>query len=170
MLPGGMIPSLVARRTVSMPDDDGDPHSERGSAASENTAPIDYDVLDRLGQRLAGSERFDRVEYRPAYAPTSVVLEFDRGYFPAAVERASLQVRWSENEDFSFHYSEDRQDDHRWECQWDRHPNTHNTREHFHPPPDAATPGTDESYPDDWRDVVVEVLEELDSHIKAFWK
>jgi hypothetical protein len=153
-----------------MPKEGSDTNSENDSKPGGNTAPIDYDILDRLGQRLAGSDRFERVEYRPAYAPTSVVLEFDLGYFPAAVERASLHVRWYENDDFNFQYSEHRQDDHRWECRWDRHPNTHNTRDHFHPPPDAATPGIDESYPDDWRDVVVEVIEELDSHIKAFWE
>ena len=33
--------------------------------SGEDTAPIDYDVLDRLGHRLAGSERFEDVEYRP---------------------------------------------------------------------------------------------------------
>jgi hypothetical protein len=82
----------------------------------------------------------------------------------------SLHVRWYENDDFSFHYVEDREESDRWECRWDRHPSTHNAREHFHPPPDAATPGTDESYPNDWRDVVVAVLQELDAHVKAFWQ
>ena len=135
-----------------------------------DTAPIDYDILDRLGHRLAGSERFEDVEYWPEYAPNSGVFGFDLGYFPAETEQASLHVRWYENDDFSFHYVEHWEDSHRWECRWDRHPNTHNTREHFHPSPDAATPGTDESYPDDWRDVVVEVLQELDAHVKAFWK
>ena len=170
MLPDATIPLLEERGTVSMPDSSSDHHLERDSETSGTTAPIDYDVLDRLGRRLSGSERFDRVEFRPAYAPTSVVLEFDLGYFPAAVERTSLEVRWYENDDFSFQYSEYRQGDYRWECRWDRHPNPHNTREHFHPPPDAATPGIDESYSADWRDVVVEVLDELDSHIKTFWK
>jgi len=146
-----------------MPDD-GD------SDSSEDTAPVDYNVLDRLGHRLAGSERFEDVDYQPEYAPNSVVLGFDLGYFPAGTEQASLQVRWYENDDFSFHYVEYWEDSHRWECRWDRRPNTHNTREHFHPPPDAATPGTNESYTDDWRDVVVEVLQELDTHVKAFWK
>lgn len=146
-----------------MPDG-GDPDS------GEDTAPIDSDVLDRLGHRLAGSERFENVDFRPEYAPNSVVLSFDLGYFPAGVEQVSLHVRWYENDDFSFHYVEHWEDSDRWECRWDRHPNTHNTREHLHPPPDAATPGTDESYPDDWRDVVVAVLQELDAHIEAFWE
>jgi len=163
MPPGVTNLSLAEHPAKSMPDD-GD------SDSSEDTAPVDYNVLDRLGHRLAGSERFEDVDYRPEYAPNSVVLGFDLGYFPAGTEQASLQVRWYENDDFSFHYVEYWEDSHRWECRWDRHPNTHNTREHFHPPPDAATPGTNESYTDDWRDVVVEVLQELDAHVKAFWE
>ncbi|RJT07499.1 hypothetical protein [Halococcus sp. IIIV-5B] len=140
-----------------------------GFDSGEDTAPIDYDVLDRLGHRLAGSERFEDVEYRPDYAPNSVVLRFDLGYFPVEVERASLQVRWYENDDFSFHYAEQWEGGDRWECRWDRHPNTHNSRDHFHPPSDAATPGTDASYSQDWREMVIEILDELDAHIKAFW-
>ena len=145
-----------------MPDD-GDHES------SEETAPVDYDILDRIGRRLAGSERFEAVDSLPEFAPNSLVLRYDQGYFPAGIEQAFLQVRWYENDDFSFHYHEHWEDGDRWDCRWDRHPNTHTTREHFHPPPDAATPGIDDSYPDDWRDVVVAVLRELDSHIKEFW-
>lgn len=163
MPPDVTNPPLAERHIASMPDGG---EFDLG----EDTAPIDYDILDRLGQRLAGSERFESVEYRPDYAPNSVVFRYDLGYFLAGVERASLQVRWYENDDFSFHYTEHWVDGDRWECRWDRHPNTHNSREHFHPPPDAATPGTDESHPDDWRDVVVAVLQELDAHIKAFWE
>lgn len=144
--------------------DDGDRES------SEETAPVDYDILDRLGRRLAGSERFEAVDYRPEYAPNSIVLRYDYGYFPAGIEQASLQIRWYENDDFSFQYVEHWEDGDRWDCRWDRHPNTHNTREHFHPPPDAATPGIDESYPDDRRDVVVAVLQELDGYITEFWE
>ena len=141
-----------------------------GFDSGRDTAPIDYDVLDRLGDRLSGSKRFESVEYRPDYAPSSVVLRFDLGYFPVKVEGASLRVRWYENDDFSFHYAENWEDGDRWECRWDRHPNTHNAREHFHPPPDAATPGTDERYSEDWRDAVVDILGKLDARIMDFWR
>jgi hypothetical protein len=83
-------------------------------------------------------------------------------YFPAAVERAYLRLRWFENTDFNLHYSEQYDDGDQWECRWDRHPSRHNTREYFHPPPDAATPGMDETNPADWYDVLTEVLRALD--------
>lgn len=168
MLPDATNPTLEERQTVSMSD--GGDTTERESDADRDAAPIDYDILDRLGHRLAGSERFEHIEYRPEYAPNSVVLEFDLGYFPAAVEQASCRVRWYENDDFSFHYTEQYRSGQQWECRWDRHPNPHNAREHFHPPPDAATPGRDASHPTDWRTVLAEVLQELDSHVKAFWE
>jgi hypothetical protein len=138
---------------------------EDGSAVG----PIDHDILDRIGRRLAASDRFETVEYRPPYAPDSLVADYDTGYFPAAVERAYLRVRWFETGDFGVQYSEQYGDGDRRGCRWDRHPNDHNTREHFHPPPDAATPGENAALPDDWRAVLSVVLCELDAGIEAFW-
>lgn len=130
---------------------------------------IDSDILERIGQRLDGSTRFASVAYRPADAPNAVIADYDLGYFPAAVDRAYLRVEWFESDDFHVHYSEQYEDGSSWECRWDRHPNEHNTRSHFHPPPDAATPGEDASYPWDWRDVLTRILSELDERVKAFW-
>lgn len=136
---------------------------------AQASGPIDYDVLNRIGQRLAGSQRFSSVEFRPAYAPHSVIAEYEVGYFPAAVERAYLRIQWFKTDDFTMHYSEQYSDDQHWECRWDRHPNEHNTRDHFHPPPDAATPGDDADFPYDWRAVMSLVLSDLDARIEAFW-
>lgn len=130
---------------------------------------IDTDVLDRIGARLSGSRRFQSVSFRPEYAPNAVVADYDRGYFPAAVERAYLRVSWFDTDDFNVHYSEQYESGTLWECRWDRHPNEHNTREHFHPPPDAATPGDDTQYADDWRDVISQILTALDERIESFW-
>jgi hypothetical protein len=131
--------------------------------------PLDVDILDRIGQRLAGSDRFSTVTVQPESARDSVVAEFDLGFYPAAVERAYLQIRWFQTDDFSVHYLEAYASRETWECRWDRHPNDHNTREHFHPPPDAPTPGTDAAYPNDWRAVLTHVLKRLDERIEAFW-
>lgn len=147
----------------SMPEGQ-DQHST-GDAAS-----IDFDILDRIGDRFASSGRFEDVAFRPPYAPDSVVLAYDAGYYPVAVERAYLRIRWYENDDFNVHYSEQYADGDHWECRWDRHPNDHNDREHFHPPPDAEKPGRDERYPTDWRDVMTMVLRDLDDRIESFWE
>lgn len=156
-------PPERGERVESMPD-------ERDRTPNGNAASIDFDLLDRIGDRFASDGRFEDVTLRPGYAPDSVILEYAVGYFPVAVEQAYLRVRWYENDDFNVHYSEQYADGEHWECRWDRHPNSHNARDHFHPPPDAQTPGRDERYPTDWRNVLANVLTELDARIQAFWE
>ena len=132
--------------------------------------PVDSEILDRIAVHLARSERFDDIQTRPTYAPSSVIAEFDLGYFPNGVTRAYLRIRRFETDDFSVHYSEQYRSDSSWDCRWDRHPNDHNTREHFHPPPDASTPGEDTDFPSEWRDLLSVVLNQLDDRIHAFWE
>ena len=144
-----------------MPDDVTEP-PDRG--------PVDSELLDRIATHLARSNRFNSIDTRPAYAPNAVIADYDLGYFPNGVTRAYLRIRWFETDDFSIHYSEQYRTGNAWECRWDSHPNDHNTREHFHPPSDASTPGTDAEYPDDWRDVFATVLTRLDDRIEAFWE
>lgn len=146
-----------------MPDDE-------ASGSSRATGPIDAEVLRRIVGRLETSARFSTVVFRPESAPNAVVADYDTGYFPAAVDRAYLRIRWFETDDFSVHYSEQYRDRTNWECRWDRHPNDHNSRAHFHPPPDAVTPGTDATYPLDWRDVLTRVLGELDERVQSLWE
>jgi len=136
----------------------------------DDVGGIDSDVLERIGRRLRGSSRFLSVEYRPVYAPNAVIAEFDVGYFPAAVDRAYLRIRWFQTDDFNVHYSEQYRDGTIWECRWDRHPNEHNDRAHFHPPPDASTPGADRQFDRDWRAVLSHVLSTLDERIQSFWE
>jgi hypothetical protein len=144
-----------------MPDRSTDPPS---------TGPIDTEFLDRIAAHLARSTRFENVHARPSYAPNAVVAAYDLGYFPGGVTRASLRIRWFKTDDFSIHYAEQYRTERSWECRWDRHPNDHNTREHFHPPPDAVTPGDDDNYPGKWRNVLGFVLTRLDKRIEAFWE
>lgn len=80
-----------------MPDRSADPPS---------TGPIDAELFDRIAARLAQSTRFENVHARPSYAPNAVVAEYDLGYFPGGVTRASLRIRWFKTDDFSIHYAE----------------------------------------------------------------
>lgn len=104
----------------------------------------------------------------PAYAPDFIVVEYDTGYYPSGVSCAYLRIRWYEIGDFSVHYSEQYRDSADQDFRWGRHPNPHNSRDHFHPPPDAV-PGEDRDYSDDWRDVLTTVFRGLDRRIEAFW-
>jgi len=143
-----------------MPDPPADPPA---------TGPIDTEILDRIAARLSRSARFETVRSRPPYAPNAVVADYDLGYVPGGVTRASLRIRWFETDDFNVHYTEQYRTGDSWDCRWDRHPNDHNTRDHFHPPPDASSPGEDADYPGEWRDVLAAVLAHLDERIEAFW-
>jgi len=136
----------------------------------DETGPIDFDVLDDIGSYLAGSARFESVTFRPPYAPDSLVCHYDPGFYPTSVEEAFLEVKWYVNDDFKIHYQEHWQNGQERKCRWDRHPNNHNSRDHYHPLPDAATPGTDANYAEFWKDVLSTVVESVDERIDSFWK
>lgn len=131
-------------------------------------APVDFDRLDRIADRLATDDRFDRIEAEPEFAPGRIVGRYDSGFYPNRIRAAYLEIVWFENDDFTFHYHEDHEGktfDHRW----DRHPSDHNARDHVHPGPDAPTPGSDASHPSDWRDVLATVLTEIETRQRGFW-
>lgn len=131
-------------------------------------APVDFDRLDAIEERLAADERFARVESRPEFAPDRLVCVYDTRLYPNAVSEARLEATWFENGDFSVHYHENHaagEFDHRW----DRHPSTHNARDHVHPGPGAPTPGRDTSHPADWRDVLADVLREVETRQRQLW-
>jgi hypothetical protein len=130
-------------------------------------APVDFDRLTVIAKRVATDDRFARIDVQPGFAPDRLVCVYDSGFYPQRVASARLEVVWFENEDFSVHYHE-AHDEGAFDHRWDRHPSEHNTRVHVHPGPDAPTPGTDASHPDEWRDVLSMVLDEVDDRQQAF--
>lgn len=139
------------------------PTSDGGSPA-----PIDRPILEYIRDRLETTRQFTGVELTEADGHLELRAVFADDYYPAGITETTLFVRWYTNDDFTIHYRE-HHDDGDWECRWDRHPNPHNTRDHFHPPPDAATQGDDETWPDDYRDVIGLVLDEIEARIHALW-
>jgi hypothetical protein len=130
-------------------------------------APIDRPVLELLRERLVGTAQVSEVTITDEGGHLELRTVLSDTYYPAAVKRAMLSVRWYTNDDFKIHYREVRGDD--WQCRWDRHPNPHNTHGHFHQPPDAKTPGKDASWPDDYREVLSLVLDEIERRIDDIW-
>jgi len=127
-------------------------------------------VLRDMQSYLVRSSRFERVDCEPEPSPNSLKCYFDMGYYPPHLEAVYLDVTWFTNNDFSIHYQEVYTDGEKWNCRWDRHPNTHNSREHFHPGPDAdRSDAVDESYPVDWRYVIEHVLIETEERMRGFW-
>lgn len=121
----------------------GDPRSgdPQGDAEARNAAPVDFDRLDLVRDRLRGDERFTAIDRRPEFAPDRLVCTYDPGLYPTSVTDARLEIVWFENDDFSIHF----------------------------PGPDAPVPGKDASHPRDWRDVLSEVLQEIETRQRAFW-
>jgi len=93
--------------------------------------------------------------------PTELVVAFSSGLDTAG----RMEITWWNRGAYRYHYTEPDGIDFRF----DNHPNTHAPDAHFHPPPDAATPGTDEAYSNEWRDVLATVLTHVDERIDAFW-
>ena len=131
-------------------------------------APIDRPILEFLQTRLHATRQVSHAAITDASGHLELQVVFASSYYPAPVDDATLTVRWYTNDDFTIHYREVHSE-HTWECRWDQHPNPHNTRDHVHPPPTAPTPGDDDSWPTDHRDVLQLVLDEVEDRIAVLW-
>ncbi|QHS18144.1 hypothetical protein GWK26_13815 [haloarchaeon 3A1-DGR] len=130
-------------------------------------APIDRAVLERMRSRFIGSRQIESAEIVDEQKVYLRVTLSDE-YYPNEV-LARLEIRWYRNDDFTMHYQENRKDE-AWNCRWDRHPNAHNTRDHFHPPPMASQSDADDAqWPADHRDMCRLVLDFLEERIETVW-
>jgi len=131
-------------------------------------APIDRSVLERMQSRFAGSrmiETVEIVEERNLHLRVTV----SDNYYPGDVS-ARLEICWYRNDDFNVHYQEEQRDS-TWKCRWDRHPNVHNSRDHFYPPPAASrTDAEDAQWPSDHRDVCRLILDDIEDRIETLWR
>ncbi|WP_114579219.1 hypothetical protein [Saliphagus sp. LR7] len=101
-----------------------------------STGPPDRQTLRFLERILADESVVTTTEFEPdSYEPTLLRALVDVGRYPPAIETTRLDIRWFTSGDFSMHYIETRANGDQWECRWDRHPNSHNARLHFHQPP-----------------------------------
>lgn len=99
-------------------------------------APIDGAILEDFRDRARTHELVESVRTdRTGGTPSMLVVDFDTDRYPSHVTEASLEIQWYRNDDYNFHYVETHTPDGVWQCRWDRHPNPHTNRAHFHPPP-----------------------------------
>ncbi|MFC3958957.1 hypothetical protein [Halovivax cerinus] len=131
-------------------------------------APIDRPILESLQTHLQATAQVAEAVVSDASGHLELHVTLSASYYPASVTEATLSVRWDTNDDFSVHYRESHED-RTWDCRWDRHPNSHNSRDHFHPPPGASTPGDDASWPVDYRDVLRFVLGDVETRLTELW-
>lgn len=107
--------------------------------APDSTGPPDRQTLRLLERNLASDSLVAETAFDPdSYEPRLLHALFDARRYPESVTAARLDIRWFTTGDFSIHYVEEHDEENKWECRWDRHPNTHNARLHFHQPPTAT--------------------------------
>lgn len=120
-----------------------------------------------MRSRFVGSRLTESVELTEK-SKLHLRVTLSRDYYPSETA-ARFEIRWYRNDDFSVHYQEEQQDS-VWKCRWDRHPNAHNARDHFHPPPAASrTDAEDAQWSDDHRDVCRLVVDYIEKRIETLW-
>ena len=139
-----------------------------GPRRLRSATPINRTVLRQLRDRLLTTRQVATARLTDGAGHLELLVTLSEDYHPTAEVTSTLTARWYTNDDFSVHYHEETADG-SWECRWDRHPNPHNTREHFHPPPDAETPGADRSWPKGCRDILRHVLDDIEGRIEQLW-
>lgn len=107
--------------------------------APTSTGPPDRQTLRLVARHLASDELIEATEFEPnPEEPRLLHAALKPSRYPSTITGARLDVRWFETNDFTFHYVETHTNGETWECRWDRHPNQHNARTHFHRPPEAS--------------------------------
>lgn len=141
----------------------------RGSS-SDSTGPSDRQTLGLLERQLARDPLVAETAFQPdVYEPRLLCARLETECCPASIDAARLDVRWFTSGDFSIHYIETTAGD-RWECRWVRHPNDHNTRTHFHEPPDGDSV-TDLSLPSRHPlDVYTTVQAAIERRLETHWE
>ena len=116
------------------------PPDEPTESPGGSTGPPDRQTLRLLERQCATTPLVADTEFQPrATEPRRLVATLDTDAFPEPVADARLDIRWFTTGDFSLHYVETTTDSDQWECRWDRHPNPHSPRLHFHEPPDGIS-------------------------------
>jgi len=137
---------------------------------SSSTGPPDRQTLRVLERRLADDSLVSRTAFESdSDEPRELRAHIDTERFPPSIEGARLDCRWFTTGDFSIHYVETTTGGAHWECRWDRHPNSHNSRLHFHRPPDG-TDIIDIELPSTHPiDVISTVVAAVEDRIEQLW-
>ncbi|CCQ33888.1 conserved hypothetical protein [Halorhabdus tiamatea SARL4B] len=131
-------------------------------------APIDRAVLQQMRSRFLGSRQIDAARILED-EKLHLRVELSSDYYPSHAS-ARFEIRWYRNDGFNIYYQEQR-DGETWQYRWDRHPNVHNSRDHFHLPPVASrTEAQDAEWPNDHREVCRLVLDYLEERIETLWE
>ncbi|QAU12225.1 hypothetical protein EKH57_05540 [Halorubrum sp. BOL3-1] len=135
-----------------------------------STGPPDRQILQLFERRLSSHPLVSTTAFDPGrFEPRRLQIRLDSEQFPDTVSVTRLDIQWFTTDDFSIHYVESHTTETEWECRWDRHPNEHNTRLHFHRPPnsdDVTDLSLDSTHP---MDVYATVLAAVEQRLANCW-
>jgi len=138
-------------------------------SAPESTGPLDRQTLRLFERQLASDPLVAAVQFEPdPYEPRLLRASIDAERYPNSLIAARVDIRWFTTDDFSIHYLENGSNG-QWECRWDRHPNTHNTRIHYHEPPTGTSVSDLDLSSMHPLDIYSVVFEAIDRRIESLW-
>ena len=135
----------------------------------DSVPEIDRGILEAVRDRLHTAPQIETAVIAVAEGQTKLEATLTPKATPSRIERRFLDIRWYTNGDFRIHYQEDWRD-RTWCQRWDRHPNEHNDRDHFHQPPAAATPGEDHTWPGEFQAVLKLVVDGVRTRTDSLWQ
>jgi hypothetical protein len=139
-------------------------------APTGGTGPVDRQTLRLLETHLVDDPLVETTGFDPdPHEPRVLTATLDTDRYPASVATARIDIRWFTSGDFSIHYLETESSGGHWECRWDRHPNDHNTRLHFHIPPNGRNVRDIPELSEHPLEVYSTVLTAIDERIEALW-
>ncbi len=132
---------------------------------------IDEALLRHLREIFADIDGVTQTSLFPKNRQESLVVTFETAYYPDAIETVRLELRLYTTGEFHITYIEKYLGERRL-CRWDRHEQPHNSRDHFHPLPDASTTAAvDREFPSDVIIVIrEEVLPWIDTRLGELWE
>jgi hypothetical protein len=132
---------------------------------------VDEETLRYLSRILGRRPEVHQTSLFPANKLESLIVTLDADYYPEHVGTVTIELRPYTNGDFHVSYLESYSGEQR-RCRWDRHDQPHNSRDHFHPLPDASTAAAvDRAYASDLTQVIEKtVLPWVDDRLGELWE
>lgn len=119
---------------------------------------VDQALLDHLQSLFGRLSSVNRASLFPPNRQESLLIEFDTAPYPEQIKSVRLEIRAYTNGDVHISYLETYLGELR-RCRFDRHDQNHNSRDHFHPLPDAKTgDARDREFPTDLTMVIRDVV------------
>jgi hypothetical protein len=137
----------------------------------DTSRTVDEETLRYVARLFGHQDEVRTTSLFPSNKFESLVVALDADYYPSDIDEVTLEARVYTNGEFHLSYIE-RQSGAQRRCRWDRHEQPHNSRDHFHPLPDASVEAAgDRTYPTEFTRVLeTTVLPWIDDRVGQLWE